>query len=121
MEPMWLDRELADKVIAGVDKTELNYDPDTGQYCLRGEPFTGVVKTRWPDGRLDGLGHLKDGVEDGVSVGWYPNGQIEVYSEMKDDVFDGWHLEWDEDGTKRVEEFYRAGLRAEPAASNRLS
>lgn len=109
MDPMWLDRELVDRAVEGIDERLLKYDPDTGQYCLHGEPFTGVAKTRTPDGRLDGLSHLKDGVEQGVSVAWHPNGQIRCYSEMIDDVYEGWHFEWDEGGTKRVEERYSEG------------
>jgi antitoxin component YwqK of YwqJK toxin-antitoxin module len=109
MDPMWLDRELVDRSVEGIDDRLLKYDPDTGQYCLQGEPFTGVAKTRKPDGRLDGLSHLKDGVECGLSVAWHSNGQIRCYSEMADDVFDGWHFEWDEDGTRRVADRYAAG------------
>ena len=111
MDPMWLNRNLADRLVEGVDFGALKYDPDTGVYCLNGEPFTGVTKERWPDGTLRGLGYLRDGVEHGVSVAWHPNGQIHLYSEMADDVYHGWHREWDEDGTKQVEEHYREGRR----------
>lgn len=106
---MWLDREAVDMLIEGIDFKALKYDPDTGQYCLNGEPFTGVTKTRWKDGSLRGLSHHKDGVDCGVSVAWYLNGQIHLYSEMEDDVYHGWHMEWSEDGAKHVEAHYTAG------------
>ena len=111
MDAMWFDRDSVDTLIEGVDFKALKYDPDTGLYCLNGEPFTGVSKTRGRDGRLQGLGYHKDGVERGVSVAWYANGQIHLYSEMEDDVYHGWHVEWNEDGTKRLETHYRHGRR----------
>ncbi len=109
MDPMWLDRDFVDGLVEGIDFKALKYGPDTGQYCLEGQPFTGVIKTRGGDGKLEGIDHLKEGVEHGVSAGWYPNGQIEVYSEMEGGVYHGWHMEWDEDGTKRVEARYTEG------------
>jgi antitoxin component YwqK of YwqJK toxin-antitoxin module len=111
MDPMWLDRDSVDRLVEGIDWEALTYDPDTGQYCLTGKPFTGVTKNRWRDGTLRSLGHHKDGVENGVSVAWYPNGQIKLYSEMEDDVYHGWHMEWSEDGAKRVEAHYTEGRR----------
>lgn len=110
MDEMWLDRDRVDRLIAGIDFSELEYDPDTGLYCLNGEPFTGVSKVRGELGNLEGLSHHKGGVEQGISVGWYPNGQIEVYSEMEDDVYHGWHIEWDEEGNKLVETHYTNGV-----------
>jgi hypothetical protein len=109
MESIWLDRDLADRLVAGVDWDSLTYDPDTGLNCFNGEPFTGASKTRQKDGRLQGLTHYKGGVAHGVSIGWYPSGQISVYSEMEDDVYHGLHIEWNEDGTKRTEERYLNG------------
>jgi antitoxin component YwqK of YwqJK toxin-antitoxin module len=115
MDPMWLDGELVDRTVAGIDFGSLKYDPDTGQYCLDGVPFTGAAKTRRPDGRLEGVSHLKDGVEHGVSVGWYPDGQIEVYSEMEEGVCHGRHMEWDEGGAKLVDDYYTEGRLIEAA------
>ncbi|MCE9562808.1 MAG: hypothetical protein K8U57_12245 [Planctomycetes bacterium] len=109
MDAVWRDRERVDRTVEGIDDRLLKYDPDTGQYCFQGEPFTGVAKTRRPDGQLDGLSHLRDGIEHGVSVAWHPNGQIRCFSEMAGDVYDGWHYEWAEDGTELVAERYAAG------------
>jgi antitoxin component YwqK of YwqJK toxin-antitoxin module len=109
MDPMWLDRASVDRLIEGIDSRALKYNPDTGQYCLNDEPFTGVTKTRRKDGGLQGLCHHRDGVECGVSVAWHPNGQIHLYSEMENDVYHGWHMEWNEDGTKRMEAHYTKG------------
>jgi hypothetical protein len=52
MDPLWLDRELADRLVAGVAWEALEYDPGTGLYCRDGEPFTGVAKARWRHGIL---------------------------------------------------------------------
>ncbi len=110
MDKIWFNRELVDNQIEGIDFKELNYDPDTGQYCYNGEPFTGVSKLRDREGkRLESIAYHKDGVEQGVSVSWYPNGQIEIYAEMDNDVSHGWYREWDEDGTLRVEQHYTHG------------
>jgi hypothetical protein len=111
MDAVWLDREGRDRALEGIDDRSLKYDPDTGQYCFQGVPFTGVTKLRRPDGLLLGLCHLRDGLEHGVSVAWHPNGQVRCYSEMAGDVFDGWHYEWAEDGTELVAERYSAGRR----------
>jgi antitoxin component YwqK of YwqJK toxin-antitoxin module len=109
MDAIWLNRELIDGLVEGIDFKALKYDPDTGLYCLNGEPFTGVTKTRGPDGRLRSIGHHRDGVDHGISVAWYASGQIKLYSEMENDVYHGWHIEWDEDGSKRVEAHYTRG------------
>jgi len=109
MDASWFDRDSIDERLCSIELRTLKYDPDTGQYCLDGEPFTGVTSSRHRDGKLQGLSHFKDGVENGVSVAWYPNGQIRLYSEMADDVYHGWHIEWNEDGTKRLEAHYTAG------------
>jgi antitoxin component YwqK of YwqJK toxin-antitoxin module len=106
---MWLDREAVDRLIEGIDFNALKYDPDSGQYCLNGVPFTGVTKTRFRDGALCSLCHCENGVERGVSVNWHPNGRLHLYSEMEDDVYHGWHMEWSEDGTEQVEVHYTAG------------
>jgi antitoxin component YwqK of YwqJK toxin-antitoxin module len=109
MYPKWLDRARVEEEVSGVEFTALEYDPDTGQYCLDGAPFTGVCKTWGRDGSLQSLAHVQNGLAAGVSVAWHPNGQIRLYSEMSNDVYHGWHIEWDEDGTKRVEQYYQRG------------
>jgi hypothetical protein len=111
MDPMWLDRDFVDKVVEGIDASALMYDPDTGLYCQHGEPFTGVTKTRWWNGKLRAISHLKNGVAHGLAVVWHANGQIREYSEMADDVLHGWHTEWNEDGSQLVEEHYTEGVR----------
>jgi uncharacterized protein (TIGR02996 family) len=108
---VWLDRDLVDRLVEAVDFTTLEYDPDLGLYCLNGEPFTGVTKTRERDGTLRAIGYQKDGLEYGLSVAWYPRGRIHLYSEMEADVYHGWHMEWNENGTKKVQAHYKMGRR----------
>lgn len=55
MDPIWLNRTSVDRLIEGIDFKVLKYDPDTGQYCLSGEPFTRITKSRHKDGSLQGL------------------------------------------------------------------
>jgi hypothetical protein len=105
----WADRDAIDQALDGVDYSLLEYDPDTGLYCLGDSPYTGIAKTRTRTGNLRGLNHLVGGVDDGVAVAWYENGQLELYSEMAGDVYHGWHLEWNEDGTLRARKHYTHG------------
>jgi antitoxin component YwqK of YwqJK toxin-antitoxin module len=114
MDPMWLDRDLADKMEEGIAYEMLDYDEGIGVYYLNGDPFTGVTKLRGRDGKLEALSHFKGGVEYGVAVAWYPNGQIYLYNEMEGNACHGWHIEWNEDGTRRVESYYQHGRRSEP-------
>src|SRR4051812_39496748 len=109
MDPSWLDRELVDQKLKGVDDSEVTYDQELGVYCYRGKPFTGVCIQRFPDERLNSVVHFVRGLAHGISAAWYPNGQIELYNEMAADVYHGLHLKWSEDGTKQVEERYHEG------------
>ena len=100
---------VADAAVVAVDFTALGHDGEG--YCLGGEPFTGLCKTRWR-GVLRAVSGLEGGLECGVSVAWHDSGRIELYSEMQGDVYHGRHAEWDEDGTPRVDERYVHGVRA---------
>ena len=109
MDPIWLNRDRADREVKGVDERKVKYDPDLGVYCYHGEPFTGVSIQRYSDGSLDSLVHLVDGVAHGVTVSWRLNGQIALYREMAHDVRHGLSIEWAEDGTKLSEANYHDG------------
>jgi len=102
----WLDRDRVETQLpaSAISFHLLTYDPDTGQYCANGEPFTGVSVIRRADGRLQSVVHYVDGYSHGVSVAWSPGGQPQVYNEMEFGVCHGWHLKWSEAGSI-VEEF----------------
>src|SRR5262249_17950445 len=106
IDPRWFDRKRVDQEIKGVDYRELKYDPDLGVYLREEAAFTGVCTQRYPDGSLESLVHLVQGVAEGVSAAWHTNGQLALYNEMAHDVYDGLQVEWAEDGTKLVEERY---------------
>ena len=102
----WLDRERVEARLpeSAVPFHALTYDPDTGQYCASGGPFTGVSVIRRSDGQLQSVVHYVDGVAHGVSVAWSPGGQPEVYNEMEFGVCHGRHVKWGEGGSV-VEDF----------------
>jgi hypothetical protein len=99
MDERWLDRDWASAQISGMDFSELKYDPDTGQYCHHGVPYSGTSITRFRNGQLRGIANFLNGYADGISVGWHVDGTPYVYNEMKQDVTHGWHVEWNEDGS----------------------
>jgi hypothetical protein len=113
MDTFWTDRAAVEKRLPAdaVDFDALDYDYDRTQYCLGGEPFTGFTAQRFPDGGLESVVTYRDGVADGVSVGWYPSGQIEQYSDLRAESLHGTHREWDEDGELVTDEVYADGVR----------
>jgi hypothetical protein len=104
IDATWLDRDYVATHIVGVEYAELAYVPGAGLYFLGQQPFSGVSLTRSPEGQLRGVSHLQNGLEQGVSVGWYGNGQAHVYNDMQYGVCHGWHLKWAMDGTLQTEE-----------------
>ena len=113
MDAFWADRAEAERRLPAdaVDFDALDYDYDRSHYCLGGRPFTGFAVQRHSDGGLESVVTFRDGVEDGVTVGWYRSGQIEQYSEMRAESLHGIHREWDEDGELVTDEVYADGVR----------
>ena len=99
MDESWLDRDWVAANITGVDFQDLGYVPGAGLYYWEEEPFTGISMNRLPDGLLWGIVHFRNGLEHGLSVGWYRDGRVRIYNEMEEGVCHGWHRKWSEDGT----------------------
>ena len=59
---------------APVDIELLEFDDDLA--LLDGIPFTGIVRSQFPDGMLEYSGRYRDGLREGLNERWYPNGQI---------------------------------------------
>jgi antitoxin component YwqK of YwqJK toxin-antitoxin module len=82
---------------------------------LDGKPFTGFVKQRYPNGALECIYRITDGIEHGLTVSWYPSGQIELYRETARNVLHGLAAEWDESGRLLRADRYEEGLWVGPA------
>lgn len=118
MDPIYRDRAEVDRKLSGVESAQLAYDPDTGLYCLGEEPYTGILKERWPSGELCGLGHMIGGVESGASVTWHEGGEIASYCELKENALDGLLTEWNEDGSIKSQQRYSEGRRVREGDSD---
>ena len=115
----WADRDAADRRVASVDQSELDYEDGEGRYFYQGRAFTGFSAGRYPDGRLRSLTGFTDGIEHGLTVGWHPNGHIRRYAETAESVYHGLVAEWAEGGTLIQISRYDLGLEVKPGADDR--
>lgn len=109
MDPIWLDRDRVDHELQLVDYGSLTYDPDMGLYLHHDEPFTGTCAQRYPDGKLENIVQMTNGLNCGVTVIWYDSGRVNIYSELRDGVRHGKFIEWAEDGVIVKERVYDQG------------
>jgi len=79
-----------------------------GQF-LEYDYYTGIIKC-CENGKVMDFITLKDGLENGLSRGWYANGQIEYEANYKEGAEDGLYREWSEDGQLLSEGNYKDGL-----------
>ncbi|TRW18248.1 toxin-antitoxin system YwqK family antitoxin [Glacieibacterium frigidum] len=67
---------LTDEVqVARADYDDLEFDDDLA--LLNGVPFTGIVFSMHPNGRLEAETRYTDGLPDGLSEWFYPDGRLE--------------------------------------------
>ena len=64
------------------------------------KPYSGWVKQIHDSGRIEGLGHLKDGKQDGLWAEWHENGQKSEEATYKDGKPNGLRIGWHENGQK---------------------
>ena len=79
-----------------------------GQF-LEYDNYTGIIKC-CENGRVMDFVTLKDGLENGLSRGWYENGQMEYEENYKEGVEDGLHREWHANGQLLSEGNYKDGV-----------
>ena len=89
---------------------QLDY-PGDGLHSLDGEPFTGIIESRSPDGRLEGEEEYRDGLLSGRKRGWYPTGGLELEAECAEGVYHGKVREWYEDGRLAADAVYEHGIK----------
>lgn len=74
-----------------------------------GEPFTGSMIERRPDGTLQARSSVSNGLLEGLSEGWHTNGQRQVEELFHDGVSDGPRTKWHPNGQKLSEATIKAG------------
>ncbi len=73
------------------------------------EPFTGVLKLYYPNGKPSEEVHFKYGKKDGLGIGWYENGQKQGEANFKDGETNGLTTMWYENGHKNAEAYFKDG------------
>jgi antitoxin component YwqK of YwqJK toxin-antitoxin module len=89
---------------------ELEY-PGDGLHYLDGKPFTGIIESRSPDGKLEGEEEYRDGLLSGRKRGWYPTGGLELEAECAEGVYHGKVREWYEDGRLAADAVYEHDIK----------
>lgn len=126
------DAVPAIETAAAVERDGLLVERETGQ------PITGTVVARHPDGRLRQRYSLRDGRADGAWMEWHETGTVRLYAEWKaglgdgvwvyfhpngeiserarvsNDIWDGVAEGWHENGTKAFETTHDRGVRPAP-------
>lgn len=93
-----------------VEHSCLTYDPESGRFTRGGTPFTGVVFSCWPDGRLEAESELRDGLNWGFSRSWRSTGGKLGEAEMRAGVLHGRAKEWHKNGQLAADGEYEYGI-----------
>lgn len=71
---------------------------DDLRVTYQGEPFTGEVVERSPQGQVIALTTYFNGMEDGLSAEWYPGGERKAEGSVSYGTAVGVHEEWHRNG-----------------------
>ncbi|MEU1362484.1 hypothetical protein ABZ356_21885 [Micromonospora zamorensis] len=71
---------------------------DDLRVTYQGEPFTGEVIERSPQGQVIALTTYFKGTEDGLSTEWYPSGERKAEGSARYGIAVGVHEEWHRNG-----------------------
>jgi antitoxin component YwqK of YwqJK toxin-antitoxin module len=85
--------------------------PGDGLHYFEGQPFTGVMEFRRPDGGLEGEEEYRDGLLWGCRRIWFPSGRPQEEAECAWGGYHGRAREWYEDGRLASDEVYEYGIR----------
>ena len=72
-------------------------------------PYTGWVKSMWPNGQVRQITHFKDGKKDGPEASWLDTGQKQVEGHFKAGEPDGLFKVYDKNGSTVREIRYKDG------------
>jgi antitoxin component YwqK of YwqJK toxin-antitoxin module len=89
-------------MIMRVDLDQIQWD-EFALVIYNGEPFTGEVVEKSPDGAIVAVTNYTDGLEDGPSTEWYPSGQLRARGLSRLGTAVGVHQEWHPNGRLAAE------------------
>nr|MDK2850416.1 hypothetical protein [Candidatus Cloacimonadota bacterium] len=93
-----------------IEKNELIMQDDI--LLLDGEPYSGWVYERYPEGTLSLASQYKNGKLNGMTFLWYPDGSPQMSASYKDGVLHGRFLGWYPNGTEIYNMFINRGAYA---------
>jgi antitoxin component YwqK of YwqJK toxin-antitoxin module len=93
-----------------VTSEQLDY-PGDGLYYRDGQPFTGVVESRLPDGMLEAEAQYREGLLWGRKRSWHRSGGLEFDAECAWGGYHGRVREWYEDGRVAADLEYQYAVR----------
>ena len=89
---------------AGVTYKELKWQDDV--YYLNGQPYTGLAKDTFKDGKPKGEYPFKDGKLHGVVKEWWENGQLSTETNFENGQRHGLNRYWSKQGQLMKEQVY---------------
>lgn len=93
-----------------VTTEQLDY-PGDGLHYRNGEPFTGVLEFRLPNGELEAEEEYKGGLLSGLKRVWYPSGVLHLEAGCAWGGYHGRVCEWHENGRLAGDAAYEYGIR----------
>jgi antitoxin component YwqK of YwqJK toxin-antitoxin module len=97
-------------VVDRVASEQLAY-PGDGLHYRDGQPFTGVMEFRLPDGRLEAEEEYQHGLLSGRRREWHFSGGLQSEAECAWGGYHGRVRTWYEDGRLEADELYEYGIR----------
>jgi antitoxin component YwqK of YwqJK toxin-antitoxin module len=82
---------------------DLEWDIDTYQAVIDGDPITGNVYSRDENGKLLAVSEYRDGYLNGWRREYYPDGKLAEEGEFRANKAIGLHRKWYEDGQLKEE------------------
>lgn len=78
-------------------------------YYKKEDPFTGIIKEVYPDGKIKTLQPIQSGMQQGFTETYYTNGSTESKRWYTKGEKDSLHTGWWEDGNKKYEYHFSNG------------
>ena len=113
MSPPLQRNQVTDYAMAEIRVTteQLTY-PGDGLYYFHGQPLTGVLEIRCPDGNLESEQDFKDGLVSGRKRIWHPSGGLQLDAECGWGGYHGRVRQGQEAGQLAEDSQYEYGIRS---------
>ena len=92
-----------------IDKIKYDEKKELGYVEGEKEPFTGIAKEYYPNGKIETESFYANGKLNGKSITYYENGNLKYEENYKNSKLDGLIKTYFEDGTIRTEIYYKNG------------